>query len=86
METINAGLPATDGLACFNRMYLEVTREVSERLEAGFFADPEFMTRLDVAFANLYFRAAEAAAHPASVPLAPAGPSTRRGTWPGRIR
>jgi hypothetical protein len=70
METIDAGLPATDGLACFNRMYLEVTREVGERLEAGFFADPEFMTRLDVAFANLYFAATEAAAYPATVPLA----------------
>jgi hypothetical protein len=70
METIDAGLPATDGLACFNRMYLEVTREVSERLKAGFFADPEFMTTLDVAFANLYFAAADIAAEPGLVPLA----------------
>lgn len=70
MEEIDAGLPGTDGLACFNRMYLEVTRQVSERLKAGFFADPRFMTRLDVAFANLYFAAADAAAHADPVPLA----------------
>ena len=25
MEAIGAALPASDGLACFNRMYLEVT-------------------------------------------------------------
>ena len=62
MEAIAAGLPDTDGLACFNRMYLEVTREVGERLGAGYFADPEFMTRLDVTFANLYFEAADATA------------------------
>src|SRR5260370_9592339 len=70
MESIDAGLPDTDGLACFNRMYLEVTRAVGERLKAGFFADPEFMTRLDVAFANLYFEAADAAAEAGNVPLA----------------
>src|SRR5215472_5632274 len=70
MEIIDAGLPATDGLAFFNRMYLEVTREVRERLKAGFFADPAFMTRLDVVFANLYFQAADVAARPGAVPLA----------------
>lgn len=70
MEMIEAGLPATDGLACFNRMYLEVTRQVYQRLKAVFFADPVFMTRLDVAFANLYFAAADMAAHPGRVPLA----------------
>ena len=33
MEAIGASLPAGDGLACFNRMYLEVTRQVDSRLE-----------------------------------------------------
>jgi hypothetical protein len=70
METIGASLPAADGLACFNRMYLEVTRQVNSQLGQGFFADPAFMTRLDVAFANLYFAAADSAAAPAAVPLA----------------
>lgn len=70
MEAIEAGLPAADGLACFNRMYLDVTSQVNSRLGQGFFADTAFMTYLDVAFANLYFAAASAAGTPESVPLA----------------
>ena len=70
MEAIEAALPAADGLACFNRMYLEVTRQVNSRLGQGFFGDPAFMTYLDVAFANLYFAAAGAVSTPAAVPLA----------------
>ncbi|HXZ74370.1 MAG TPA: DUF5995 family protein, partial [Streptosporangiaceae bacterium] len=66
MEAIETALPATDGLACFNRMYLQVTRQISSRLGEGFFTDPAFMTYLDVAFASLYF---DAAGGPA-VPLA----------------
>ena len=62
MEAIGAALPASDGLACFNRMYLEVTKAVSADLGQGYFADPAFMARLDVTFANLYFAAAQAAA------------------------
>ncbi len=68
MEAIGAGLPASDGLACFNRMYLVVTQIVRAEIGEGFYADPAFMTMLDVTFANLYFAAAQAA--PAEVPLA----------------
>jgi Family of unknown function (DUF5995) len=68
MEAIGAALSAGDGLACFNRMYLDVTRQVNSRLAQGFFADPAFMTGLDVTFASLYFAAA--AGGPAAVPLA----------------
>ena len=32
MEAIAAALPAADGLACFNRMYLDVTRQVNSQL------------------------------------------------------
>ena len=70
MEAIEAALPAADGLACFNRMYLDVTTQVNSELSQGFFADPVFMTNLDVEFANLYFAAADSAADPATVPLA----------------
>ena len=70
MEAIGTALPATDGLACFNRMYLEVTQQVLARLGQGFYADPAFMTQLDVTFAGLYFSAVGAAADPAAVPLA----------------
>ena len=71
MEAIEAATPPGDGLACFNRMYLGVTREVYSELGQQFYADPVFMTALDVAFANLYFAAAACAAgNPAAVPLA----------------
>ncbi len=82
MEAIAAALPAADGLACFNRMYLEVTRLVNSRLHDGFYADPGFMTHLDVTFADLYFSAVDAvlawgddppeppASNPQAVPLA----------------
>jgi len=70
MEAIGTALPATDGLACFNRMYLEVTQQVHAELGQGFYADPAFMTQLDVTFAGLYFSAVGAAADPAAVPLA----------------
>src|ERR1022692_355181 len=70
MELIEATTPVRDGLACFNRMYLGVTRGVNSQLSQPFFADPEFMTLLDVTFANLYFAAVDAAAQPATVPLA----------------
>src|SRR5215467_215313 len=69
MEAIEAALSAADGLACFNRMYLDVTRQVNRRLGQGLFADPAFMTHLDVAFASLYFDAADAA-DGSAVPLA----------------
>jgi hypothetical protein len=70
MEALEAALPAADGLACFNRMYLDVTQQVDSRISQGFFADPAFMTQLDVGFANLYFAAAGTASDPAAVPLA----------------
>ena len=70
MEAIVAATPADDGLACFNRMYLAVTQTVNSELGQGFFADPGFMTTLDVVFANFYFAAADAASEPATVPLA----------------
>ena len=70
MEAIGAALPAADGFACFNRMYLDVTSQVYSELKQGFYADPAFMTQLDVEFANLYFAAADMAGNPAAVPLA----------------
>ena len=70
MEAIDASVPAGDGLGCFNHMYLGVTKQVDSGLSAGFFADPAFMTQLDVTFANLYFEAVDAAEDPSAVPLA----------------
>src|SRR6516162_1681230 len=70
MEAIDAATPASDGLACFNRMYLAVTKAVGADVDEGFFADPKFMATLDVTFANLYFAAADAVSDLATVPLA----------------
>jgi len=60
MVEIAAVLPEADGLACFNRMYLTVTREVGARIGEGFFTDPPFMADLDVVFVNLYLGAVDA--------------------------
>jgi hypothetical protein len=67
MEQINQDLPPTDGVACFNRMYLDVTKSVESQLTEGFFANPRFMEQLDVVFANIYFDAVDATG---DVPLA----------------
>jgi hypothetical protein len=66
MQSIDAALPASDGVACFNRMYLEVTLAVSRRVEQGSFGDPAFVSHLDVVFANLYFCAVDALSGPLS--------------------
>lgn len=44
-------------LADFNQLYLTITTNVLERLYAGSFADPSFVSRLDVEFAARYFDA-----------------------------
>ena len=64
MQDIQRTLPADDGVACFNRMYLGVTEGVQQRLQAGSFDDPKFIERLDVVFAQRYFDAVDAASGP----------------------
>ena len=59
MKAIDAVLPAADGIACFNRMYLDVTTQVDDQVEQGLFGDPGFVAHLDVVFANLYFSAVD---------------------------
>ncbi len=71
MEGIVTPLPRTDGVACFTRLYLAVTRGVEQRLAGVAFADPAFLARLDVAFADLFFAAFQAyAGDPARAPRA----------------
>jgi Family of unknown function (DUF5995) len=64
MQSIDAALPATDGVACFNRMYLQVTQGVSGQVQQGSFGDPVFVSQLDVVFANIYFAAVDALSGP----------------------
>jgi hypothetical protein len=60
MQAINAELPTTDGVACFNRMYLTVTEAVRGRITDHFFGGVDFMTALDIVFGNLYLNALRA--------------------------
>jgi hypothetical protein len=62
-------LPARDGLACFNHLYLGIMRLISQRMSQGLFTDPATMTHLDVVFANLYLAAADAG-EPSAAPAA----------------
>jgi hypothetical protein len=52
-----------DGVACFNHLYGVITRRVKDGIDNGLFDDPEFLTVLDVAFANRYLDALRAAAN-----------------------
>lgn len=75
MREIDADLPATDGVAIFNRMYLTVTERVASILAGPVgdpprFADPESMAALDVSFANLWLTAYAAGAARGTVPHA----------------
>jgi len=50
-----------DGVLCFNRLYLAVTRGVKDAVEQpGYFHNPHMITQLDVLFAQLYFDAVDA--------------------------
>ena len=57
MRAIGDSVSPRDGVACFTRLYLAVTEAVAEAETS--FAAPEFLMRLDVRFASLYFRALE---------------------------
>jgi hypothetical protein len=57
MQQLSSAMPPGDGVRAFNEMYLVTTRQVAAAIGGAQFADPEFMTRLDVVFANLYLHA-----------------------------
>ena len=62
LRAIDRTLPPDDGLGHFNHMYLAVTEGVRDAASNGLFTDSEFLTRLDVVFANRYLLAVQAAA------------------------
>lgn len=59
MNRIDAVLPNADGLKWFNWLYRLVTNQVDNNPPAGGWLDAKWLTRLDVVFANMYFRAIE---------------------------
>jgi len=57
LRAADAILPAGDGLKWFHQLYLQVTGAVAQRVDAGGFSDPAWMSGLDVQFARLYLAA-----------------------------
>jgi Family of unknown function (DUF5995) len=57
MQSIDGVLPNNDGLKWFNLLYLLVTREVHNHPPADGWRDVQWITHLDVVFANFYFAA-----------------------------
>ncbi|HEX6084949.1 MAG TPA: DUF5995 family protein [Thermoanaerobaculia bacterium] len=57
MRALDAALPETDGLKWWNLLYLRVTEAVKNHPPAGGWQDPQWLERLDVIFAGLYFDA-----------------------------
>lgn len=71
MRAIDDALPLKDGVGWFTKLYLRVTEAVSESVAQVAFRDPEFVARLDVVFAGLYFSALRAwLADPGKAPRA----------------
>jgi len=68
LREIQGGLPADDGVAVFNGMYLTVTERIATTMAAGTFRDPETMSDLDVRFAGLWLTACDASVAGTSVP------------------
>jgi hypothetical protein len=60
MQSIDALLPARDGLKWFNRLYLMVTTQVRSNPPGGTWQNPAWLDHLDVVFAGLYFDALRA--------------------------
>ncbi|EHN74160.1 DUF5995 family protein [Streptomyces coelicoflavus] len=61
MRALDSALPARDGLAVFNRVYLAVTEAVDRHIDGGRFPDARAATALDVRFAERYLAAVDAA-------------------------
>src|SRR5262249_18610570 len=57
LRTIEASGSRSDGVACFARLYREVTEGVRAELTQQGFADSRFLEALDVRFADLFFSA-----------------------------
>jgi hypothetical protein len=70
MDAIAAPLDVDDGVARFNELYLAVTHAVFEETQVASYEDAEFISRLDVVFADLYFAAVAADAAGKDIPKA----------------
>jgi hypothetical protein len=59
LRAIEASGSRSDGVACFARLYREVTEGVGRELARQGFADSRFLETLDIHFADLFFSALE---------------------------
>jgi Family of unknown function (DUF5995) len=57
MQGLDKMLLSSDGLKWFNLLYLSVTQAVYEKPPAGGWRDQQWLSRLDINFARLYFDA-----------------------------
>ena len=57
LRRIESASSRSDGVACFARLYREVTEGVAADLGRHTFANARFLEHLDVSFANLFFAA-----------------------------
>ncbi|MEV6962148.1 DUF5995 family protein [Streptomyces sp. NPDC051207] len=62
MRALDAALPARDGIAVFNRVYLAVREAAGRHIGAGLFPDARAAAPLDVRCAERYLDAVDAAA------------------------
>ncbi|WP_262062336.1 DUF5995 family protein [Streptomyces sp. STR69] len=63
LRTLDEELPARDGIAVFNRVYLAVTEAVDRNVDTGRFTDERAAITLDVRFAERYLAAVDAVAN-----------------------
>ena len=71
LRAIEASSSRSDGVACFARLYREVTEGVDAELGRQRFANGPFLERLDISFAGLFFAALDAyERRPADAPRA----------------
>jgi hypothetical protein len=63
-------LAPSDGVACFNGLYLKTTEAVNAELKSDGFEQPDFIDRADVLFANYYLAAFDASALGTELPEA----------------
>ena len=68
LRALDEALPARDGVAVFNRVYLAVTEAVDRRIDAGRFTDARAAITLDVRFAERYLAAVDTAANGRRLP------------------
>jgi hypothetical protein len=54
LRAVEDALPRSDGIACFTRLYRQVTEGVRSELAGDTFANPRCFERLDLVFANLF--------------------------------